>query len=178
MDVSAKNRHSLFNHRRAFLLFLMMMTVIGIYLLLSTVHVLYAKADNGDVLIAERVSADTSFSSRYTHSVAKCPIIEKYEVSNNYEMVLMESWNCSFGAGIETEPPPGATDRLEDGFYIIDEIDKPFQEVLFHPVSFTDQTITIDEETWNISKEPFVGRTFALTIKKENWFSYLWTKLS
>ncbi|WP_176448535.1 DUF1850 domain-containing protein [Lentibacillus sp. CBA3610] len=138
---------------------------------------MYAKADNGDVLIAERVNADTTFSSRYLHSVVKCPIIEKYEVNGDYEMVLMESWNCSFGAGIETEPPSGSTDRMEDGFYVIDNIDKLFQEVLFHPVSIAEQTITIDGQTWDISREPFVGRTFSLVIEQENRLTYLWTKL-
>ncbi|MFD2762463.1 DUF1850 domain-containing protein [Lentibacillus juripiscarius] len=151
--------------------------LIGIYLLQSDVHVMYAEADNGDVLIAELVNADTNVSSRYIHSVAKCPIIEKYEVNSEYDMVLMESWNCSFGAGIETEPPPGATDRLEDGFYVIDSIEKKFQEVLFHPVRMAKQTITIDRKTWDIYKEPFVGRTFSLHIKEEPMVVYLWKKL-
>ncbi|RYG72246.1 DUF1850 domain-containing protein [Lentibacillus lipolyticus] len=151
--------------------------LIGIYLLQSDVRVMYAEADNGDVLIAEFVNADTNVSSRYIHSVAKCPIIEKYEVDNDDDIVLMESWNCSFGAGIETEPPPGATDRLDDGFYIIESIEKEFQQVLFHPVRIAKQTITIDGKTWDIYKEPFVGRTFSLTIEKEPMVVYLWKKL-
>ncbi|WP_170848174.1 DUF1850 domain-containing protein [Lentibacillus halodurans] len=144
---------------------------------MSNVYVIYATADNGDILIAERVNADTTFSSRYLHSVAKCPVIEKYEVNNNDKMVLMESWNCSFGAGIETEPPPGAADHMEDGFYVIDDIDKPLQEILFHPVRIAEQTLTIDGKSWDISREPFVGRTFTLVIKQEKWPAYLWKKL-
>ncbi|TFJ91271.1 DUF1850 domain-containing protein [Lentibacillus salicampi] len=177
MNASSDKRPSL-HKRRLALLFMGLIIVVGIYLLLKDVHVMYATADNGDVLIAERISSDTTFSSRYLHSVVKCPIIEKYVVGDDYEMVLMESWNCSFGAGIETEPPPGATDRLEDGFYVIDQIDKPFQEVLFHPVSIAEQVLTIDGEKWDISNEPFEGRTFSLQIEKENWLTYLWKRRS
>lgn len=93
-------------------------------------------------------------------------------------MVLMESWNCSFGAGIETKPPPGATDRMEDGYYVIDNIDQTFQEILLHPVSIAEQKLTIDGHTWNISRKPFEGRTFSLEIEKQNWFVFLIEKLS
>ncbi|MFD1363451.1 DUF1850 domain-containing protein [Lentibacillus salinarum] len=177
METRPHKRHSLPKRRLAWLL-LVIMLLIGIYLLLSPVHVMFAKADNGDVLIAKRINADTHFSSRYIHSVEKCPIIEKYVVSADYVMVLMESWNCNFGAGIETQPPPGATDRLEDGYYVIDDIDKAFDDVLFHPVSIAEQQLTIDDETWEISREPFEGRTFRLFIEKETVLMYLWHQLS
>src|SRR5699024_852546 len=166
MIASSDKRQSLHKRRLAVLLTGLIIFV-GIYLLMKDVHVMYAMADNGDVLIAERINADTTFSSRYLHSVAKCPIIEIYEVNDAYEMVLMESWNCSFGAGIETEPPPGATDRMEDGFYVIEQIDQTFQEVLFHPVSIADQTLTIDGKNWDLSRKPFEGRTFSLEIEKD-----------
>ncbi|SFD65863.1 hypothetical protein SAMN05216238_10325 [Lentibacillus persicus] len=172
MTASSGKRQSLYKRRLAVLL-ISFIIFAGIYLFTNDVYVMYAMADNGDVLIAERINADTTFSSRYLHSVAKCPIIEKYEVNKAYEMVLMESWNCSFGAGIETNPPPGATDRMEDGYYVIDDIEKTFQEILFHPVSIAEQKLTIDGRTWNISQKPFEGRTFSLVIEQENWFSFL-----
>ncbi|WP_163969408.1 DUF1850 domain-containing protein [Oceanobacillus halotolerans] len=154
-----------------------LLVIIGIFLLLSKVHVLYALDDNGNILIAERVNADMTFSSQYIHSVAKCPIIEKFEISDQYKMVLMESWNCSFGAGIETEPPPGATDRMEDGFYVIDNIQQVHDEIRFHPVAITDQVLTIGEKSWNVSRYPFVGKTFTVQIQEKAQLTYWLSKL-
>ncbi|GAB4074898.1 hypothetical protein GCM10028778_24010 [Barrientosiimonas marina] len=176
MYESARKRHSLRGRRLAGLLFGIFL-LIGGFVLLSSVHVMLGEADNGDVLLAQRVNTDTQWSSRYIHSVEKCPIIEKYEIDDQYKMVLMESWNCSFGAGIATQSPPGATDRLEDGYYVIDDIDKPFDDVLFHPVSIAEQELTIDGETWQISRQPFEGRTFSLKIEKETRMTYLWQRL-
>ncbi|WP_390358692.1 DUF1850 domain-containing protein [Virgibacillus byunsanensis] len=145
---------------------------------LSNVHVMYAIDEEENILIMEQVNADTTFSSEYIHSVAKCLIIEKFEVNDNHEMVLMESWNCSFGAGIETKPPPGATDRLEDGFYVIDDINQVFTDISLHAVPMNEQIIKIDGKQWNVSEAPFVGKNFTISIEKENVLTYWIKKLS
>lgn len=171
-------RPSLSGRRLGWLLGISLITFIGIYLFLSNVHVMYAIDEDGDILISKQVNADTTFSSEYIHSVVKCPIIEIHEVNEQGEMVLMESWNCSFGAGIETQAPPGATDELEDGFYVIDNINKVLTEILYHPVGMSDQILTIDDQEWNISKEPFVGKTFSLAVEEESLLVYWWKKIS
>lgn len=170
-------RPSLPKQKLGWLLGVCLLTVIGIYLFLLDVPVLYAIDEEENILISERVDADTTFMSEYIHSVVKCPIIEKLEVNDQFEIVLMESWNCSFGAGIETESPPGATDRIEDGFYVIDNMNQVFTEISFHPVEMSDQILTIDDKEWNLSKEPFVGETFSLTVEVESLFIYWWNKI-
>ncbi|MBP1970961.1 hypothetical protein J2Z83_003098 [Virgibacillus natechei] len=168
---------SLSNGRLGWLLGLGILIAIGIYLFLLDVPIMYAIDEEENILISERVDADTTFTSEYIHSVVRCPIIEKLEVNDQHEMVLMESWNCSFGAGIETEAPPGATDRMEDGFYVIDNMNQVFTEISFHPVEMSDQILTIDDKEWNLSKEPFVGETFSLTVEEESLFIYWWNKI-
>ncbi|WP_373894113.1 DUF1850 domain-containing protein [Virgibacillus natechei] len=177
MSVFNSSRPSLPGRRLGWLLFFCLIIAIGICLSLTNVHVMYAIDEDGNILISKQVNADTTFSSEYIHSVVKCPIIEKHEVNEQGEMILMESWNCSFGAGIETEAPPGATDRLEDGFYVIDNINQVLPEILYHPVEMSDQILTIDDQEWNISKEPFVGKTFSLTVEEESLLVYWWKKI-
>lgn len=142
----------------------------------QTIHVLRVSDDDGNVLIFERVQEGTPFSHRYIHSVAKCPIVEKFVVDGQYRIVMTESWNCSFGAGIATEPPPGATDRMVDGFYVIENINETLPALSLHPVAFTDHTLTIAGTTWKMSQPPFVEKTVTIDVVEKRCWQYWITR--
>lgn len=150
---------------------------VGIYLLASNITVIQAHNEDGDLLIEKQVTTDTTLQSRYVHSVARCPMIEKFEVNDKNEILLMESWNCSFGAGIEAETPQGATQRMEEGYFVFDEINKPLSQLAFHAVQMNQQTLKIDDQTWNFSEKPFLDKTIYLRMKEESRIIYWWHKL-
>lgn len=112
-------------------------------------------------------------SHRYIHSVERCPIIEKFTVDDASRLVLMESWNCSFGAGIASDDGTGRG-TLKEGFYVIEDIRQPFQELRFSAASFTEHTLTINEETIQLSKH-FPEKTIRLHIEQlrryQTWFN-------
>lgn len=149
-----------------------------IHITLSTVNVMTGTLeDTNEVILIQKIDSETTVESEYLHSVEKCPIIEKYTLNNQYEMVLQESWNCSFGAGIATEPPPGAKGRLEPGYYVIDQINQMLPSIDFHPVPIAEQTLTIDGVKWFIYKPPFAGKTFTLTTTKKARIVYWWHRI-
>src|SRR5699024_6012653 len=158
------------------ILLLGLLVVLGI-LLLSNITVIHAYNETGDLLIEKKVTTDTTIQSRYIHSVARCPMIEKFAINDDNDFLLMESWNCSFGAGIEAEKPQGAMQRMEDGYLVYDEINKPLSQFAVHAALINEQMLKIDDQTWNFSEEPFLDETIELYIKEESRLIYWWHKL-
>lgn len=154
------------------------LTGISIYLLVSQVTVIQAADDAGSILKVQQVNGDSTMIFRYIHSVARCPMLEKYEITDEHEILLKESWNCSFGAGIEAQTPEGSTIRKEDGYFIYEGLDQTFAELSIHAVELNNYTIQIDEQTWKLSQAPFLGQTISFSIKKQNRFLYLWRKVT
>ncbi|MUV37192.1 hypothetical protein JNUCC1_00998 [Lentibacillus sp. JNUCC-1] len=151
---------------------------IGIYLLASDVHIIQATDDSGDILMVQQINADSTLTSRYIHSVARCPMIEKFQINKTGEIVLTESWNCSFGAGIEYQTPEGATTREEDGFFIYEGLNKPFKQLSIHAVKLNEYTVTIDGQTYELSKNPYLGKTITFEVMEQTRFSYLFGKIT
>ncbi|WP_212567933.1 DUF1850 domain-containing protein [Bacillus alkalicellulosilyticus] len=56
------------------------------------------------------------FSLEYIHSVEKSLVKEKYKINENNQIIAMESWTKSFGAGL-----PTYSDDMEliDGFFVM-----------------------------------------------------------
>src|SRR5699024_5539952 len=98
-------------------------------------------------------------------------------INDDNDFLLMESWNCSFGAGIEAEKPQGAMQRMEDGYLVYDEINKPLSQFAVHAALINEQMLKIDDQTWNFSEEPFLDETIELYIKEESRLIYWWHKL-
>lgn len=159
------------------LLFLSLLIGVVVYLLASHISVIKAYDENDNLLFLKQVNIETTIESNYIHSVARCPMIEKFEVSAKDEIVLMESWNCSFGAGIEAETPVGATTRMENGYFIYGDINEPYKKLSLHAAQINQQTLTIDDETWDFSQKPFLDETINLYITKERRIVYWWHKL-
>ncbi|WP_170105207.1 DUF1850 domain-containing protein [Desmospora activa] len=169
------NKALRFRNAFSFMIGVVLLVWVGV-VLSQPIFVLRIADEAGNTLLVQRVESGTAFSHRYIHSVAKCPIIEKFEVDDQYRMVLMESWNCNFGAGIATEPPPGAVDRLVDGYYVIENIRQVMPELAFHPVTFTEDKLSVDQRSWNLSQPPFVGETITLTVEQTRVWHYWWER--
>lgn len=177
MATDSGNRHTGLTWRAGWIILLCILLSIGIYVCSSRVPIIYAIDTDGRILIAQHVNTGTTLESQYIHSVARCPIIEKFEINETYDIVLMESWNCSFGAGIETETPDDASTRMENGYYVYENINQPFSEIAFHAVALNDHTLTIDDKTWELSKHPFRGTTLTIFVTEERRLAYWKHKL-
>lgn len=159
--------------RRGRILLLLVLFIIGmIIVLLMRVTVIHATDEDARTLLKKRIEPGAEMTSSYLHSVEKCPMVEKFHI-DRLQIVLDESWNCNFGAGIEASIPEGAKGAFEDGFYKIRSIDKHFEEIQFHPVKIARQQLQIDDETWNLYEKPFVGETFTLKSERMSIFTYL-----
>ncbi|WLV24322.1 DUF1850 domain-containing protein [Aciduricibacillus chroicocephali] len=142
-------------------------------MLLIRVPVIYGIDEEGEVLLKKRVSPGDELISEYVHSVEKCPMKERFKVNHNLDILLKESWNCNFGAGIESSLPEGTTGSFENGYYKIKGINQQFNEIQFHPVAIAKQRLMVRNKTWDLYKEPFEGRTFTLKTGRMSLAEYL-----
>src|SRR5699024_11115228 len=150
---------------------------IGMYVCGSRVPINYAIDTDGRILIAQHVNTGTTLDSQYIHPVARCPIIQQFEINEAYEIVIMECCNCSFGAAIDAEAPDDGCTRMETGYYAYENINQPFSEIAFHAVALNDHTLTIDDKTWALSKHPFRGTTLTIFVTEERRLAYWKHKL-
>lgn len=158
--------------RNAFFLFCGLTLIFAIVVANHSIPVLQIRDETDRPLRLHKIEREAALTHQYRHSVAKCPIIEKFVVDRQNRIVLMESWNCSFGAGIATKPPPGADQRLVEGFYVITNIRQVMPELAIHPVSFAEHRLTVDQETWNLSRPPFEGQTVTIRIQPMKRWQY------
>jgi hypothetical protein len=107
--------------------------------------------ENRDAWI-QPVAPGDEISHKYIHSVEKCPIIEKYIVDGEHRLMLQESWNCSFGAGIAHDKGE-AKGSFKEGFYVIEGIGDVHGSIYMQPAGFTDHTLTVASSERNLSEE-------------------------
>ncbi len=74
--------------------------------------VLRAVARGGRVLYERRAAPGDEFEIRYTHSVARTLVIEKFRIMPDRQMLLYETVYQDFGAGLPSEPDEGAKMEL------------------------------------------------------------------
>ena len=74
--------------------------------------VLQAVAGGGRVLYERQAAPGDEFEIRYTHSVARTLVIEKFRVTPDRQMLLYETVYQDFGAGLPSEPDEGAKMEL------------------------------------------------------------------
>lgn len=151
-------------------IFIILMAVV---LVLWKIPVMSATNEDGSLLFSKRIDPHTEMTSYYLHSVEKCPMVEKFIIDQQNRIVLKESWNCNFGAGIESALPKGAKGSLENGYYKIRNINQVFEEIQFHPVDIAKQRLKIGDEEWRLYEEPFEGNTFILKTGKMRLVEYL-----
>ena len=74
--------------------------------------VLRVVAGGGRVLYERQAAPGDEFEIRYTHSVARTLVIEKFRVTPDRQMLLYETVYQDFGAGLPSEPDEGAKMEL------------------------------------------------------------------
>lgn len=112
-------------HFKIILVFLLIVLIISVFPL----RVLVAKDfKNQEYLNLWKMKDDEDFTIKYTHSVEKSPVTEKYKIGKD-KIILLETTFKSYGAGL-----PATTEYkfefIEDGFRIYD-IDKTYKNVIY-----------------------------------------------
>ncbi|MDQ0252851.1 hypothetical protein J2S74_000223 [Evansella vedderi] len=123
-----------------------------------------------EVLWKTDIQREEWFSHQYTHSVEKSPVIEKFKVNEAGEIVTMESWTKSFGAGMPFEQQ--GTVEMKDGFYILKDLNRPIHGGLLQmkPSSLYPHTFQFRDEELLLSEAPFKGKRLKIKVIPMTWF--------
>ena len=93
-------------------IFVAMVVVVAVVLVTALMRphamVLRAVARGGRVLYERQAAPGDEFEIRYTHSVARTLVIEKFRIMPDRQMLLYETVYQDFGAGLPSEPDEGA----------------------------------------------------------------------
>lgn len=76
------------------------------------------------VIFSEEVFPGDSFSTLYIHSVSKTPVEESFVIDNQYRIILSETQVSSTGAGLPSQIFGEEQFHLQDGKFIIRNINK------------------------------------------------------
>jgi hypothetical protein len=79
--------------------------------------------------------------------VAKLPWIEQFRVGPGDVMVLYRTRYGAFGAGLPSGDE-GGTVSLEDGWIVIDGMDREFRSVALSASSFTEHRLEVGRRAW------------------------------
>lgn len=127
----------------------------------------------GDILWQEQIERGDWFSHRYIHSVEKSPVIEKFKVSDDWEILTMESWTKSFGAGLPYEDKGDV--EMKDGYFVIQDLNKPVYggELKFQPSHLYPHTFHFKDEEVTFSEPPYSETRILVEIKNAT----LWDRI-
>jgi hypothetical protein len=90
---------------------------------------------------------DGGFELSHRHSVAKLPWIEQFRVGPGDVMLLYQTRYGAFGAGLPSGDE-GGTVSLEDGWIVIDGMNREFHSVALSPSSFTEHRLAVGSRAW------------------------------
>ena len=90
---------------------------------------------------------DGTFALSHRHSVAKLPWVDEFRVGPGNEMVLYRTRYGAFGAGLPSGDE-GGTVSLEDGWIVIDDMNRRYSSVALSPGAATEHRLAIGGRAW------------------------------
>lgn len=134
------------------LIVLLLLTFLFVYLLIPTQSALMIMdGKKNEIVFLYALKQDEGFYIQYVHSIHKTPIIEKFYVNDQQQIVLEEVIYESYGVGTPSSIEPGQSFKQEDGKYIIGNIQRTFpffdlsigQVIANHQLHINDQIIPL-----------------------------------
>lgn len=123
-------------------------SLLGIFLLGSQPY-LFVKADGQRVAMV-RAQAGTPFSIRFIHSVQKTPVEENLALdADGHSFVLHSTKYQSFGVGLPFLQEEGHF-RQEGNFYIMDDMERHFQNLTLRVGVGTELTIFLGGQEYRL----------------------------
>lgn len=121
-------------------------------------------ADSGDVWWQAAVRSGDEFVLSYVHSVELSPVAETYAIGPAGEIAAMESRTRSFGAGLP-HTRKGVT-TLEDGYYVMKELNEPVGELHVMPSHLHRHTLRLGEQVVELNKAPYAREHLVVRLKR------------
>lgn len=106
---------------------------------------------NGRVFAVYPLSQGEQFSVTFIHSVNKSPVTETYELRED-GIYVIKSVSSSLGAGMCYEIQPGWTQRIEDGHFIIENMDTRLDPLVYLIGKVTSWTLEAGGETVDLTE--------------------------
>ncbi|MDX8047320.1 DUF1850 domain-containing protein [Gracilibacillus sp. S3-1-1] len=156
-----------------FILLLIVLFILLFFLLLwnRPQHLLVITDMNtGETLWTSEIEQGETFFHEYIHSVEKSPVKEVFQFSASAELVTMESWTKSFGAGMPYQREGDV--ELKDGYYVMKNINRPVHggTLRMKPSDLYPHIFSFHDETIYLSKEPFVKKIIEIKVRKPTWW--------
>ena len=133
---------------------------ISIFILLYSLYawsppnvLMIEEVKTGEILWQQPIEKEEWFRHEYVHSVEKSKVIEKFKFSSDGEMLAMESWTRSFGAGMPYEQR--GTVEFIDGYYVLSDLNDPIEVLHMIPSHLQLHTFHFNEEEIVLSEPPF-----------------------
>ena len=127
--------------------------------------------ETGERLWGKPIDEGEWFHHEYIHSVEKSKVIEKFKLGPDGQMLVMESWTRSFGAGLPYEHQ-GDVERI-DGYYVMKNIQEPLEELTMLPSHLELHTFHFQEEEVVLSEEPFRRTIITIGVSPQTVFERL-----
>ncbi len=126
--------------------------------------------NTGKTLWERGIEQGESFSHEYIHSVEKSPVKEVFQFSSTGEVLTMESWTKSFGAGLPYQREGDV--EMKDGYYVIKNLNRPIHGGVLRmkPSDMYPHTFSFRDHTIYLSKEPFVTKIIEIDVKDLSWW--------
>ena len=105
-----------------------------------------ADAKTKRLIWSTEVNKDDRFVLEYTHSVHGTPVSDHYVIGENNRIILFKTAFSAFGAGMPYETA-GYKVSIENGVYVISQLNLIFEQVLLRVVSIAEHRIIIHDDT-------------------------------
>lgn len=105
-------------------------------------YLVIRKVKTNDLILLEKMPSSMDFILHYIHSVDRQPVIEKYEVLSNREIVLRENKFKMFGAGMGHFSGEG-TLVSEDGWTVIRGLERKVDPIYLRIGYTSDLTLMV-----------------------------------
>lgn len=137
--------------------------------IMNPAHLLIIEAvKTGDILWQQPIQEEDWFHHEYIHSVEKSKVIEKFKLGSNGQILAMESWTRSFGAGLPYEQK-GTVEHI-DGYYVLKDLNDPLEHLNMIPSHLYLHTFHFKEEEVILSELPFKKNLIKIQTKERTVF--------
>ncbi len=126
--------------------------------------------NTGETLWESDIKQGETFFHEYIHSVEKSPVKEVFQYSSTGEVMTMESWTKSFGAGLPYQREGDV--EMKDGYYVLKNLNRPVHggALRMKPSSLYPHTFYFRDQTIYLSKEPFVTKIIEINVIDLPWW--------
>jgi hypothetical protein len=170
--------NALFKRKKVSIGIIIFLLLIISVMLLPSSHKLLVieEVRTGKILWQHEIETEEWFRHEYIHSVEKSIVIEKFKLDESGQILAMESWTRSFGAGMPYEQK--GTVEMKDGFYILKDLNDPINVIHMQPSHLYQHTFHFKEEKVLLSEPPYTRNLLRIEVRDMQLWQYLLLSVS